>query len=238
MQLMTKYIMDDGFWGRQKINPPRFYVHCHVMCLFVCKGSWLFIVSSRVGSWFNHHKRKFKLSSRQKAGSSSASLLHQLFKDLIKYACSFHLSALPSSDCTPWSQGSCQSSSSLIPDSVQQPLSSSLFITKLTFPRSVPETFFQNFHWPDWIMLLLSRFSRVRLCVTPQTAAHQAPLSLVFSRQEYWSGLPFPSPMRESEVAQSCPTLSNPMDCSLPGFSVHGIFQARVLEWDWIMWPA
>ena len=35
----------------------------------------------------------------------------------------------------------------------------------------------------------------------------------------------------ESEVAQLCPTLSNPMDCSLPGFSVHGIFQARVLEW-------
>ena len=36
---------------------------------------------------------------------------------------------------------------------------------------------------------------------------------------------------RESEVAQSCPTLSDPMDCSLPGSSVHGIFQARVLEW-------
>ena len=35
----------------------------------------------------------------------------------------------------------------------------------------------------------------------------------------------------ESEVAQSCPTLCNPMDCSLPGSSVHGIFQARVLEW-------
>ena len=35
----------------------------------------------------------------------------------------------------------------------------------------------------------------------------------------------------ESEVAQSCPTLGDPMDCSLPGFSVHGIFQARVLEW-------
>ena len=35
----------------------------------------------------------------------------------------------------------------------------------------------------------------------------------------------------ENEVAQSCPTLCNPMDCSLPGFSVHGIFQARVLEW-------
>ena len=35
----------------------------------------------------------------------------------------------------------------------------------------------------------------------------------------------------ESEVAQSCPTLSDPMDCSPPGPSVHGIFQARVLEW-------
>ena len=35
----------------------------------------------------------------------------------------------------------------------------------------------------------------------------------------------------ESEVAQSCPTFGDPMDCSLPGFSLHGIFQARVLEW-------
>ena len=48
-------------------------------------------------------------------------------------------------------------------------------------------------------MLLLSHFSRVRLCVTPQTAAHQAPPSLGFSRQERWSGLPFPSPVHESE---------------------------------------
>ena len=35
----------------------------------------------------------------------------------------------------------------------------------------------------------------------------------------------------ESEVAQSCPTLSDPMDCSLPGSSIHGSFQERVLEW-------
>ena len=64
-------------------------------------------------------------------------------------------------------------------------------------------------------------------------AARQAPPSLGFSRQEHWSGLPFPFPMRksESEVAQSCLTLSNPMDCSPPGSSIHGIFQARVLEW-------
>ena len=40
------------------------------------------------------------------------------------------------------------------------------------------------------LLLLLSRFSRVRLCVTPETAAHQAPPSLGFSRQEHWSGLP------------------------------------------------
>ena len=76
------------------------------------------------------------------------------------------------------------------------------------------------------LLLLLSHFSCVRLCVTP---------SLGFSRQEHWSGLPFPPPMHksksESEVAQSCPTLRDPMDCSLPGSSVHGIFHARVLEW-------
>ena len=49
------------------------------------------------------------------------------------------------------------------------------------------------------LLLLLSHFSRVRLCATPETAAHQAPPSLGFSRQEHWSGLPFPSPMHESE---------------------------------------
>ena len=113
--------------------------------------------------------------------------------------------------------------------------------------------------------------------------AHEAPLSLEFSRQEYWSGLPFPSPTHacevasvvsdsvrsqrqqptrlpqpwdspgkntgvgchfllqrmkmksESEVTQSCPTLSNPVDCSPPGSSVHGVFQARVLEWGAIL---
>ena len=52
----------------------------------------------------------------------------------------------------------------------------------------------------EWVAIsfsnacMLSHFSHVGLCATPQTAAHQAPLSLGFSRQEYWSGLPFPSP--------------------------------------------
>ena len=120
--------------------------------------------------------------------------------------------------------------------------------------------------------------------LTPWTVAHQAPLSMGFLRQEYWSGLPFPPPIllyaaaaaakslqscltvqphrrqptrlpcpwdsqgkntgvgchfllqcmkvkSESEVAQSCPTLCDPMDSSPPGSSVHGILQARILEW-------
>ena len=87
----------------------------------------------------------------------------------------------------------------------------------------------------ELLLLLLSHFSRVQLCATPKTAAHQAPPSLGFSRQEHWSGLHFllqrTKVKSEIEVAQSCPTLSNFMDCSPPGSSVHGIFQARVLEW-------
>ena len=78
------------------------------------------------------------------------------------------------------------------------------------------------------VLLLLSHFSRVRLCATRERAAHQALPFLGFSRQEHWSGLPFPlqcmKVKSESEVAQSCPTLRDPMDCSLPGSSIHGIF--------------
>ena len=89
--------------------------------------------------------------------------------------------------------------------------------------------------------------------VTPWTVAHQAPLSMEFPRKEYWSGLAFPSleilpdprirprsPALQVNslqlshqsvfVAQSCPTLCDHMDCSLPGSSVHGILQARILE--------
>ena len=150
---------------------------------------------------------------------------------------------------------------------------------------------------------MLSHFSHVWLFATLCTVAHQAPLSMEFSRQEYWRGLPCPPPgdlsdpgiepmslmspelasgffttsatwelpscwktyllcashparhaslwvrkvrLREakkitegqtrlsgseSEITQLCLTLSDPMDCSLTGSSVHGIFQPRVLEW-------
>ena len=91
------------------------------------------------------------------------------------------------------------------------------------------------------LLLLLSRFSRVRLCATPWTAVHQAPPSLGFSRQENGVGYHFllqcMKVKSESEVAQSCPTLY-PMDCSPPGSSVHGIFQASVAEWGAIAFSA
>ena len=58
---------------------------------------------------------------------------------------------------------------------------------------------FQKETIPSTILLLLSHFSRARLCATPEMTAHQAPPSLGFSRQEHWSGLPFPSPVHESE---------------------------------------
>ena len=61
----------------------------------------------------------------------------------------------------------------------------------------------QRMRWLDGITdsmdMLLSHLSRVRLCATPVMAAHQALPSLGFSRQEHWSGLPFPSPVHESE---------------------------------------
>ena len=76
-------------------------------------------------------------------------------------------------------------------------------------------------------LLPLSRFSRVQLCVTPQTAAHQAPPSLGFSRQEHWSRLPFPSPMHESEKWKwSRSVVSNSQ-------RLHGLQPARLLHpWD------
>ena len=74
---------------------------------------------------------------------------------------------------------------------------------------------------------MLSHFSRVRLCATPETAAHQAPPSLVFSRQEHWSGVPFPSPMHESEKSKwSRSVVSNPQ-------RPHGLQPTRLLRpWD------
>ena len=76
-------------------------------------------------------------------------------------------------------------------------------------------------------LLLLSRFSHVRLCGTPQMVAHQAPPSLGFSRQEHWSGLPFPSPMHESEKWEwSCSVVSDPQ-------RPHGLQPSRLLHpWD------
>ena len=85
------------------------------------------------------------------------------------------------------------------------------------------------------LLLLLSRFSHVQLCATPEMAAHQAPHPWDSPGRNTGVGCHFLLQCRkvesESEVAQSCPTLLDPMDCSPPGSSIHGVFQARVVEW-------
>ena len=93
--------------------------------------------------------------------------------------------------------------------------------------------------WKEWRYVRFAAaaesLSHVRPCATPQTAAHQAPPSLGFSRKNTGVGCHFlfqcMKVKSESEVAQSCPTRSDPIDCSLPGSSIRGIFQARILEW-------
>ena len=82
-------------------------------------------------------------------------------------------------------------------------------------------------HFPLQCMeVKVKSLSRVRSSATPWTAAHQAPPSMGFSRQEYWSRVPLPSPgkalsVQFSSVAQSCPTLCDPMNCSTPGLPDH-----------------
>ena len=123
--------------------------------------------------------------------------------------------------------------------------------------------FYNSIGWTfrNLLLLLLSQFSCVQLCLcaTPQTAAHQAPLSLGFSRQEHWSGLPFPPPMHESEkwkvkslshvrllatpwtaAYQAPPSMGFsrqeywsglPLLCDCMDYIFDGILQARILEW-------
>ena len=85
------------------------------------------------------------------------------------------------------------------------------------------------------LLLLLSHFSRVQLCATPETAAHQDPHPWHSPGKNTGVGCHFllqcVKVKSESEVAQSCPTPNDHMDCSLLGSSIHGICQARVLEW-------
>ena len=85
------------------------------------------------------------------------------------------------------------------------------------------------------LLLLLTCFSHVRLCATPETAAYRLPCPWDSPGKNTAVGCHFllqcMKVKSESEVSQSCPTPSDPMDCTLPGSSVHGICQATVLEW-------
>ena len=84
-------------------------------------------------------------------------------------------------------------------------------------------------------LLLLSRCSRAQLCATPEMAAHQAPPPWDSPGKNTGGGCHFllqcVKVKNEREVTGSCLTLSDPTDCSPPGSSVRGIFQARVLKW-------
>ena len=84
------------------------------------------------------------------------------------------------------------------------------------------------------LLLLLSHFSRVRLCDPIDGSPPGSPVPEILqarTRVGCHFLLQCMKVKSESEVAQLCPTLSDPMDCSPPGSSVQGIFQARVLEW-------
>ena len=85
------------------------------------------------------------------------------------------------------------------------------------------------------LLLLLSHFSRVRLVRPHRWQPIRLPRPWESPGKHTGVGCHFflqcMKVKSESEVAQSCPTLSDPIDCSLPGSSVHGIFRARVLEW-------
>ena len=111
----------------------------------------------------------------------------------------------------------------------------------------------------DFGACMLSHFSHVQLFATLWTEAHQAPLTMEFSRQEYWSGFPFPPPRDLPDLGikpaspalqadslplshLGSPTVPMPAysvarsclilcNCSPPGSSDHGILQARILEW-------
>ena len=77
------------------------------------------------------------------------------------------------------------------------------------------------------LWLLLSRFSRVRLCATPWTTAYQASPSVGFSRQEHWSGLPFPFPMHESRKWKGSRSVVS------DSYRPHGLQPTRLLHpWD------
>ena len=85
------------------------------------------------------------------------------------------------------------------------------------------------------LLLLLSCYSRIRLCDPRDCQPTRLPCPWDSPGKNTGVGCHFLLQYRkvksENEIAQSCPTLCNPMDCSPPGSSVHGIFQARVLEW-------
>ena len=108
------------------------------------------------------------------------------------------------------------------------------YIFRFSIPH-IQSSYESSFFKGALLLLLLSHFSRVWLCDPLDGSPPGTPRPWDSPGKNTWVGCHFllqcTKVKRQSEVAQLCPTLSNPMHCSLPGFSIHGIFQARVLEW-------
>ena len=141
--------------------------------------------------------------------------------------CSVTQSCLTLCDCMNWS----------LPDSFVHGISQAKILEMVAISSSRESSQPRDQTWASYIgrwilyhiesLLLLSHVSRVWLCATPETAALQAPPSLGFSRQEHWSGLPFPSPVHESEKWKwSRSVVSDPQ-------RPHGLQHSRLLRpWD------
>ena len=101
----------------------------------------------------------------------------------------------------------------------------------------IPSQFYSLYRVQEAYVCVLSRFSHIQLLVTLWTVTHKVPLSMGFSRQEYWSGLPCSSPqeayikyLTSRSLLSHVLTLCDPVDSNPPGSYIHGIFQARILE--------
>ena len=78
----------------------------------------------------------------------------------------------------------------------------------------------------------MKSLSRVQLSVTPWTAAHQAPPSMGFSRQEYWSGVPLPSPQVATDLLNSMPTFSPPIRMGIYSLNLQGLGKLKKEKGD------
>ena len=111
------------------------------------------------------------------------------------------------------------------------------FVIYKSLGNLIPSQFYSLYRIQEAYACMLSRFSHIQLLVTPWTVTRTAPLSMGFSRQEYWNGLLCSSPqeayikyLMSRSLLSHVLTLCDLVDSNPPGSSIHRIFQARILE--------